>query len=98
MSTMTLPKLSYITLHAPCAQRARVSRIFRFSYNLNFIVSLTTLRAPRALGARGARSGTVPVEPNKTQVRTHGIERQTKDSGRSLSKCGPMGIQVGQAS
>ena len=61
ISAITLLKLSYITLHAPCAQRARVSQN-NFTSSFSFNVGLATQRAPRALSARGARSGTAPVE------------------------------------
>ena len=61
MSAITCLKLSGITLHAPCAQRARVSQN-NFTSNFSFNVGLATQRAPRALSARGARSGTAPVE------------------------------------
>ena len=50
MSAITLLKLSYITLHAPCAQRARVSQN-NFTSNFSFNVGLATQRAPRALRA-----------------------------------------------
>ena len=50
MSAITCLKLSGITLHAPCAQHARVSQN-NFTSNFSFNVGLATQRAPRALRA-----------------------------------------------